>query len=150
MDFINFRIVDCGIEMAGTTLDLHDRLQLRRQSHDVEALRLELTFAGTTYIPTASPGVSGNAVDDEVTLIFEEVGYLRAQHSPHQKRPGDAPSLLEFVRFSECGEVLGDFAAHDERRDLSHAYYLCFTAGLELLVEAARVRAQWRRSARAE
>lgn len=143
MDLVNFRIVDGGrsIEIAGVTVDLHNVAKLRRQSHDVVERQLELVFSGELYVTTEGAR-QGTRVTHELVLKFEEVVWARVQYSP------DTNDLVPCLdTFSPFVDVLGDadefndFVARHERQDWARTYYLGFTWGVAILVEAARVRA---------
>jgi hypothetical protein len=144
MELVNFRIVDGGrsIEIGGITVDLHNVANLRRQSHDVVERTLELSFSGVLTVPTA--GVPRDtALVHELVLRFEEVVWARLQYKPDTNDPH--PSLdtfSPFVGVLGSADEFNDFVGRHERDDWSRTYYLGFTLGVDILVEAERVRAE--------
>jgi hypothetical protein len=143
MQLANFRIVDRGrsIEIGGITVDLHNVATLRRQSHDVEKRALELRFSGTLFV-SKEDVPRDTALVHELVLTFEEVAWARIQYRPNTN---DLNACLD--TFSPFADVLGnadefnDFVARHEREDWSRTYYLGFTWGVDILVEAERARA---------
>jgi hypothetical protein len=142
MKLTNFRIRDTTLEVEGTTFDLHDVLQLVRQSYDVPARRLVLNFSGSRWEP------DGTRVDAELELTFEEIAFLRIQIEPI---PEDTNAcLLGFEPVQKCiGRhgapdiiiVYEDLFTSEERTDWTGWYVLTFIHGPDILVKAAEARA---------
>lgn len=143
MQLMNFRLVDGNraIETAGITVDLHDVAILRRQQYDVEARTLVLAFSGALHVD--DDAYEATAVrHHDLVLTFEDVAFARIQYVPE---PRDlTPSLVSFSRFDtyfgDSDEITG-LVQRVDRDDWSETYYLGFVPGVDILVEAARVRA---------
>jgi len=143
MELVNFRIVDGGrsIEIGGISVDLHSVAKLRRQSHDVVERTLELVFSGVLFVATKGAPRDTVLVHDLV-LKFEEVVWARVQYRPNTKDP--VPCLDTFSPFVDVlgdADEFNDLVGRHEREDWSRTYYLGFTWGVDVLVEAERVRA---------
>jgi hypothetical protein len=149
MKLSNFRIHDATLEVDGSTFDLHDVLQLDRQSYDVRARRLVLTFSGSRWEPDRT------RVDAELELTFEEIAFLRIQIEPIAEDTNAC--LLGFQPVEDCIRrhtapdivvLYEDLFASDEQTDWTGWYVLTFIHGPDILVKAAEARADFTQAIR--